>query len=259
MSANVTADAANKPIVIEELYPEFGNQAGDNGNLMYLRACLPQAVVVRTPFSAEPAFMSHEVSCVLLGGMTESQQVKVAARMMPYRDRLLELADAGVPMLFTGNAAELLGKKIVDPEGNETSCLGIFDFVTRQEMPNRYDAVFVGDFSPVGGVRGKASIEMTGFKAQFTQMQGVNDDCCFCRVTANGFGLDLQGKTEGFMRNRLIATWLIGPILPSNPDFARWFLDAMGAADAPLAFEDVAREAYELRLAELKTPGITLE
>ena len=90
-------------------------------------------------------------------------------------------------------------------------------------------------------------------------MQGVNDDCCFCRVTANGFGLDLQGKTEGFMHNRLIATWLIGPILPSNPDFARWFLDAMGAADAPLAFEDVAREAYELRLAELKTPGITLE
>lgn len=259
MSANVTADAANKSIVIEELYPEFGNQAGDNGNLMYLRACLPQAEVVRTPFSAEPAFMTREVSCVLLGGMTESQQVKVAARMMPYRERLLELADAGVPMLFTGNAAELLGTKIVDPQGHETPCLGIFDFVTRQEMPRRYDAVFVGDFAPAGGLRGRASIEMTGFKAQFTQMEGSNEQDCFCRVTANGFGLNLQSREEGFMRNRLIATWLIGPILPSNPDFARWFLDAMGATEAPLAFEGVAREAYELRLTELKTPGITLE
>ena len=35
--------SANAKTVIEVLYPEYANQAGDNGNAMYLRACLPDA------------------------------------------------------------------------------------------------------------------------------------------------------------------------------------------------------------------------
>ena len=62
-------------IVIEELFPEFGNQGGDNGNLMYLLACLPEAEGVKTAFGDEPAFATRDdVSMVLLGGMTEHQQ-----------------------------------------------------------------------------------------------------------------------------------------------------------------------------------------
>lgn len=33
---------------IEVLFPEFGNQGGDNGNEMYLRACLPDARFIHT-------------------------------------------------------------------------------------------------------------------------------------------------------------------------------------------------------------------
>ena len=40
-------DSAGKTIV-EVLYPEYANQAGDNGNAMYLRACLPDATFVET-------------------------------------------------------------------------------------------------------------------------------------------------------------------------------------------------------------------
>ena len=42
------SDSANT--VVEVLYPEFGNQAGDNGNEMYLRACLPDATFVHTSY-----------------------------------------------------------------------------------------------------------------------------------------------------------------------------------------------------------------
>ena len=38
-------DRAGKTVV-EVLYPEYANQAGDNGNAMYLRACLPDATFV---------------------------------------------------------------------------------------------------------------------------------------------------------------------------------------------------------------------
>ena len=243
-------------IVIEELYPEFGNQGGDNGNLMYLRACLPEAEVIQTAFGDEPAFVSRDdVSMVLLGGMTEHQQVLVAKRLGQWRERLAELVDRGVCVLFTGNAAELLGTAVVAPDGTRTECLGLFDFVARQNLDTRYLATFTGVFEPGEGA---APINVCGFKAQFTQMEGENDDCCFCRVNY-GFGLREGQMLEGFRRNNCIATWVIGPILPSNPDLTRWFLDRMGATDASLAFEDVARLAYEKRWAELNRPGLVLE
>lgn len=243
-------------IVIEELYPEFGNQGGDNGNLMYLRACLPEAEVIQTAFADEPAFVSRDdVSLVLLGGMTERQQRLVAARLAPWRERLVELVDRGMCVLFTGNAAELLGCAIEAPDGSRTPCLGLFDFVAKQNLDTRYLATFTGVFEPG---QGETPINVCGFKAQFTQMGGTNDDCCFCRVNY-GFGLREGHMLEGFRRGGCIATWVIGPILPSNPDLTRWLLDRMGATDARLAFEDVARTAYEKRWAELNRPGLVLE
>jgi len=42
--------------------------------------------------------MQAEVDVIVLGGMTEAQQEFVLKRLMPYKERLSELADAGVPM-----------------------------------------------------------------------------------------------------------------------------------------------------------------
>jgi len=137
---------------VEILYPEFGNQAGDNGNAMYLRACLPHATFIETAFGEVPAFATRDdLSLVLLCGMTERQQERVLEALMPYRDRLAELADAGVPMLFTGNAVELLGNMIITPEGRGITGLGLFDIVTHQLTPQRFTGVGLGTFEPAPG------------------------------------------------------------------------------------------------------------
>ena len=83
--------------------------------------------------------------------MSEAQQEKTIELLMPYRDRLNELVDAGVPMLFTGSAPEVLGSKIVNPDGSEVAGLGILDFVTHRDMPERYHDVVIGDFVPAPG------------------------------------------------------------------------------------------------------------
>ena len=119
-------DRAGKTVV-EVLYPEYANQAGDNGNAMYLRACLPDATFVETSHDDVPYFAEHVPSLVLLCGMSEAQQEKTIELLMPYRDRLNELVDAGVPMLFTGSAPEVLGSKIVNPDGSEVCGLGILE------------------------------------------------------------------------------------------------------------------------------------
>lgn len=239
-----------KPVV-EILYPEFGNQSGDNGNAVYLKACLPDCEIVETHYPSEPAFVTRDVSFVMLNSLTEHHQELVAQALRPHRDRLAELADAGVPMLFTHSAAELLGRSFGTPDGRTVEGLALFDFTTRLDMPKRYLCAMLADFYPGDGT---PAMRLVGFKIQFTQMQGDNSGCAFCTVD-RGFGLDEKSRLEGWRRNNLIATWIIGPILPCNPALTRWFLSKIyGEEGHEIAFPEVVDEGYALRLKELSIP-----
>lgn len=248
---------ANAETVIEILYPEYANQAGDNGNAMYLRACLPEATFVETTHDDTPYFAEHTPSLILLCGMSEAQQVNTIALLRPYRERLESLVEAGVPMLFTGSAPEVLGTKIVNPDGSETPALTLFDFVTHCNIPERYHDVVIGGLLDADG--SSCGVDVVGFKIQFTQVEKGSgfDGCPFCHNEV-GFGLNKQTKAEGFRKNNLMATWLIGPLLPLNPDFTRYLLDLIGETDAKLAYEADVRAAYEERLRTFHLPGMGL-
>lgn len=234
---------------VEVLYPEFGNQSGDNGNAVYLRACLEGEADVRltgTSYLDEPAFAMRDVSMVMLNSMTEAHQELAAERLRPHRDRLAELADAGVPMLFTHSAAELLGRSFQTPDGREVEGLGLFDFDVRLEMPRRFLGGVLGSFR---ASEGADPIDIVGCKIQFTQIEGDNSSDYFCTLS-RGFGLREGSSLEGFRRNNLIATWILGPLLPTNPDLARWMLGLALGRDPRLAYEEVARAAFAERLRE---------
>lgn len=239
--------------VVEVLYPEFGNQAGDNGNALYLRACLPGATFIETAYGDVPAFAARDVSAIVMGSMTEAHQQLAAAALLPHADRLARLADAGTPMLFTHSAAELLGSSFGTPDGGRAQGLGILDFTTRLDMPKRYLCSTVGGFDPADG---GDLLQILGFKIQFTQMQAGNaTGLCkpFC-ILNRGWGLAEQNPFEGFLRGGLIATWILGPLLPTNPDLARWLCERITGTAVVLPFEREARAAYRARAAELTRP-----
>ncbi|WP_342589753.1 MurT ligase domain-containing protein [Collinsella tanakaei] len=248
------ASASGSP-VIEVLFPEYGNQAGDNGNVMYLRACLPNATFVETSHGDVPYFADARPDLIVMCGMTERQQETVIERLRPYRDRLAQLVDEGVHMLFTGNAPEVLARAIEDARGTRIEGLGLIDAVVKRDTSARYLSVQVGSFEPAPGA---APLEVVGFKIQFTQVEGDNGDSFFIEDSV-GWGLNEQSKLEGFRLNNLIATWIIGPLLPLNPDFTAWLIGRISCSDeVQLAFEPEARAAYVKRAAELKTPGMHL-
>ena len=236
--------------VVEVLYPEFGNQAGDNGNALYLRACLPGATFVETHYGDEPAFATRDVNAIVMGGMTEAHQQLAARALQPYAQRLAELADAGIPMLFTHSAAEILGTSFGTPDGGRQDGLGILELSTRQDMPKRYLCSFVGTFDPEDGTE---PLTILGFKIQFTQMRGNSATSPFAKVE-RGWGLAEGSSYEGLRRGGLIATWVIGPLLASNPDFAAWFCRKVTGGEVRIAFEKEARAAYDVRHAELTKP-----
>lgn len=242
-------------LVIESLYPEFSNQGGDNGNMMYLRACLPEAEVVETRFGEAPAFATRgDVSLVYAGYMTERQQRLAAGALAPYADALRSHVARGGMGLFTGNAAELLGRFVVTDAGERFDCLGLFDFVARQDFSSRQPRVFMGAFD--AGEPARDPLAIVGYRIGFTEIEGDDAAEPFCRVTV-GPGLNAGSAFEGYRRDGLVATWLCGPILPLNPLFTGWILGRLGV-DAPVAFERQAMAAYEKRVEEFKTPGIKM-
>lgn len=238
-------------MIIEILFPEYANLFGDMSNMRYLQACLPEATFVRTPLTQTPYFVNHKIDLLYMGPMTERIQQRAILALMPFVGRLQHLIDIGVPMLFTGNAMDVLGKEIVLENDNSVHGLGLLDLTAKQDLFHRYNGLVLGRFAPI-------HTDVVGFKSQFTSAVGNNADCPFLKVE-RGCGLNRHSRAEGFFKNRLIATSLLGPLLVLNPALTRWLLDEMGAADAPLVHEDALTDAYTRRLAEFCDPQIDVE
>ncbi len=223
---------------IEILYPEICNLFGDTGNMRYLRRCLPEAHFIETRLCDEPLFVKEAPSLIYMGSMTEKSQCRVIERLLPYRERIANLIDGGTCFLFTGNSMEVLGESI-ESKDEKLEGLGIFKIRAKRDMKNRLNSLFLGKFE---------EMDIVGFHSRFSTAE--SEEQGFAEVI-RGCGTNAGAKTEGVRKNNFFGTYLLGPILVLNPDFTRYLLKLMGA-DGKLAFEDTARQAFELRLAEFK-------
>lgn len=235
---------------IEILYPEICNLFGDLGNMRYLSYCLPDADFITTSFGTEPLFASQVPDLIYMGPTTEKNQEKILTQLSPYRVRLKELIEADVPMLFTGNAGELLFNEIEDWDGRKIPGLGLLPFTAKRSHYDRFNGLVLGDF--------QGKFDILGFRTQFTFWYGDNTSCPFV-TCKRGIGLNRESNKEGILNHHLIVTSQIGPLLINNPNLTRYLLDTIGASDAPLAFEKEVRSAYNNRLQDFTNPKTKFE
>lgn len=227
---------------IEILFPEFCNLYGDISNIKYLQKCIPEANFIETSFNEEPTFVKNDVNLIYMGPMTEKMQEKVIEKLKPYKQRIEELIEKNVLFLITGNALEIFGKYIENEDQTKIEALGIFNIYSKRNMMKRHNSNFIGKYE---------DIEIVGFKSQFTQSYGNNEQNYFAQVE-KGIGLNPESLFEGLQKNNFIATYLIGPILILNPEFTKKVLEKMGVEEPKIAFEEDVKKTYEQRLKELK-------
>ena len=226
---------------IEILFPEFCNLYGDMYNMKYLKMCIPEAEFIETALEEEPAFVKENVNLIYLGPMTENTQEKVIKKLLPYKERIIELIEKNVVFLFTGNALEILGKHIENEDESKIEGLGIFDVYAKRDMMHRHNSYLIGKYE---------DIEIIGFKSQFTMMYGNNLETPFIEVE-KGIGINKQSKIEGIKKNNFIGTYLIGPMLILNPLFTQKVLKMLGE-ETEIALKEDTMAAYNERLKELK-------
>ena len=131
---------------IEVLFPEICNLYGELENIGYLKKSMPDIEVVETAITDEPLFVTEEPDLIYMGTMTESAQLLVIDKLSAYIERIEELIGRGVNFLITGNALEVFGKRIEDVDGTVVECMGFFDFVTKRDMMDRYNSLYLGEF-----------------------------------------------------------------------------------------------------------------
>lgn len=230
----------------EILFPEICGLYGDAYNGKYLALACPQGDFHYTPFTEEPYFASHPVNLLYIGAMTEDTQRRVLEKLWPFKARLEELIDAGVPILATGNASELFAREIdFVTEGVKVQGLGIFDVTVKTDLFRRFNGKVLGDMD---------GMTVVGFKSQFSFLYGDNSDSYFLKCV-RGVGLNPESKLEGLRKKNLICTQLLGPLLVLNPDFCVYFLSLAGA-EAQLPYPQAAQAAFDQRVKEFSDPKI---
>lgn len=192
-------------VKILHLYPNLMNLYGDYANITVLKKHLEdqgETVKIETKDLEENIFF-EKYDFIYMGSGNETNQMVVLNELMKYKDVLKSCVDDGKPILFTGNAMELLGKYIDNEEA-----LGIFDFETK-----RTDKRYTGDVI----VKNDEFGFVVGFINKCSLITGGEKDKLFNYIFMDN---NLQDNTyEGYHRNNTYGTHIIGPVLVKNPDF----------------------------------------
>lgn len=248
---------------INILYPEVADLYGDLANVKYLKKCNEDFEIIETNLNDVPFFSKEKPDLIYLGSTTESYQKVIIEKLLPYRERLIELINDNTIFLVTGNALEIFGRKIIDEDTGEfISGLNIFDMIAKRKMMNRHNSLFLGKFFDE---KDNEEIEIVGFKSQFSheylyklKNEGVQGLFSTIRgfdfsgqEVSNHKDIDKSCDYEGIRKNNFFGTYLLGPLLILNPLFTKYILRLMGSSNN-LIYEDVIMDVYNTRLREYK-------
>lgn len=235
---------------IEILYSELCCLYGDKGNTLFLKQCLPESEFIDTQLNEKPHFLREEIDLCCMYSMSEKSQELILDRLMQWKDEIAARCSAGKTLfLLLGNAMELFGRYIQREDGSRIDGLGVFDTYTLRHAPKRFNSLIQADFE---------NMTLLGYTSRFSDTYGISQEMAMCQVKT-GTGSAPDSHLEGIRQGRIIATYLLGPLLVANPDFTKWLLQQLDADAPSLPFEEALYQSYERRRKEFQRPDLALD
>lgn len=199
------------------LYPGLMNIYADRGNIAVLRERLAwrgMALEVTEVGLGEPVTGTHDL--YYLGGGQDRDQNLVAEDLVAKGDSLRAAAEAGAAQLYVCGGIQLAGHSYVTADGTRLPGLEILDLTTEAG-----DSRLIGDLVIEATIDGQTR-QVVGYENHVGRTRLGRGCTPLGRVTS-GHGNDGQSGYEGAMTNRVIGTYLHGPLLPKNP----WLADTL--------------------------------
>ena len=231
------------PVRIGLIYPELMGTYGDRGNAVVLERRLAgrglAAEVVLVP-AGQPVPVGLDL--YVLGGAEDVPQTLAAEGLLASRPAIARALDAGAAMLAVCAGFQLIGASYVRTDGARVAGMGLVEAHTVAGPRRRIGEVVVDPFA--GGLP-----LLTGFEnhAGLTTL-GRGTRPLGAVLTGAGNG---DGNDGAWVEDRLVATYLHGPVLARNPALADLLLTWVAGALPPLpeGFDDLPRRLHAERLA----------
>jgi lipid II isoglutaminyl synthase (glutamine-hydrolysing) len=202
------------------LYPDHMNIYADRGNIVFLeRRCAWRGIDLRldraSPGDAvEPG--AHDL--LYIGGGQDRDQALVARDLVEVkREAISEAVADGAVLLAVCGGYQLLGHSYALSDTESLPGLGLVDLETVREPGPRLIGNVVIEADLGDGPQRLAGFENHGGRTYLGKSERA------LGKVVSGFGDNGRDSMEGVRRNRLIGTYLHGPLLPKNA----WLADRL--------------------------------
>jgi CobQ-like glutamine amidotransferase family enzyme len=222
---------------IVPIYPELLSIYADRGNVRVLaqRARWRGIDVEVAPLALGEDLDPARADAILIGGGQDRDQALVANALIAQAPALRSAIADGVPVLAVCGGFQLLGHRYVDQSGAETPGTGLVDLETVAGRQRLIGNVVVE--VQLGGV----THQMVGFENHAGRTTLGADVKALGRVRV-GRGNNGDGFAEGCRVDRVIGTYVHGPLLPKNPWLAdqvlAWACEHRGLSTALDSLDD---------------------
>ena len=210
------------------VFPELLGTYGDHGNAVILvERCRRRGLDAELVEVAAGTPIPESIDIYLFGGGEDDPQVMAAAGMRESRGAIERAQEGGAVIFAVCAGFQLLGHSYEANDGEHLDGLGLIDMETTAG-PSRLIGEVVVEPDP--------ALELpvlTGFENHGGRTRLGSAERPLGRVlTGGGNGFD---DGDGVLRERIVGTYLHGPVLPRNPALADLMLGWVVGADlAPL-------------------------
>lgn len=216
--------------------PDVMGTYGDGGNAVVLRQRLhmrgiPAEIVEVTL----PDPVPESLDIYTLGGAEDSAQ-RLATRHLQRFDGLQRAAARGIPVLAICAAIQVLSTWYETAEGERVEAVGLLDATTTPQQERA-----IGEITTTPLLAGLDQ-ELTGFENHRGATK-LGPDATALGTVSRGVGNATGQGLEGVIQGSVIGTYLHGPVLARNPEFADYLLiKALGVDHLdPLDLPEVAQ------------------
>jgi CobQ-like glutamine amidotransferase family enzyme len=232
--------ARGSAVGVVVVHPDLMGTYGDGGNGVVLAQRLRwrgvDAELVEAP-SSGPLPASADLYC--LGGGEDGPEAQSAAALAKERT-LSRAVDSGAAVLAVCAGFQVVGRSFAASDGGERAGLGLLDVATRKGTGLRAVGEVVADpllDLPV----------LTGYE-NHSGVTSLGPSAAPLARVRTGVGNGSGDSSEGAVGERVVGTYLHGPVLARNPALADLLLSWVVGPLAPLEDEE-ARMLRQERLA----------
>ncbi|AIS51225.1 CobB/CobQ glutamine amidotransferase [Thermoanaerobacter kivui] len=206
-------------LVIGHMYPDILNLYGDRGNILALkRRCEWRNIEVEIkPITVDTNTNFADVDILFLGGGSDREQKMVSDDLTIKKGKNLKTAiEDGLTVLGICGGYQLLGNYYQTAKGDKLKGVGVLDVWT-----------VAGTKRMIGNVVIEVNINEKAFKmVGFENHSGktyIGKAKPLGKIII-GSGNNGEDKTEGCVYKNVYGTYLHGPVLPKNPEFADYLI-----------------------------------